>query len=98
MGTDLPRISDLVNWNVQFSLAVLDFAGKRVTIKAPSEVIPWQPTVKSVSNPFTQGLRSGAGLHLGLMQMTEKEESAPVQVLLVEDNLALLFFCGQALC
>jgi hypothetical protein len=61
-------------------------------------VIPWHPTVKSVSNPFTQGPRSATGLHLGLMQMNEKEESAPVQVLLVEDNLALPFFCGQALC
>jgi hypothetical protein len=100
--TDLPCTSDFVNWNVQFSLAVLDFAGKRVTIKAPSEVIPWQPTVKSVSNPFTQGPRSAAGLHLGLMQMNEKEESVPVQVPSVEDNLALSFFavrhCARIFC
>ena len=54
-------------------------------------MIPWQPTVKSVSNPFTQGPRSAAGLHLGLMQMNEKEESVPVQVPSVEDNLALSF-------
>jgi two-component system, chemotaxis family, response regulator Rcp1 len=43
--------------------------------------------MKSTSSPLAQRRRPTPGLVLGLMQISEKEESTPARVLLIEDNL-----------